>query len=525
MTSIENNIQKISSLIGAENVIQDQESLHFYSTDIFGSAKEQAIAVVRPGTADELISLIKLCIENEVTLSTRGGGASYTSSFPPARKDTIIIDSQRLKKIEVNEEDMFVTVEPGVTWLELYETLKPLGLRTPHWGPFSGRVATIAGSMSFHAISHGTNNAVSADSLSSLQVITGTGDIIDTGSQGSDEASSRFFRHYGPDLGGLFLGDSGALGVKTRITLKLVKYPEGFAACSFGFQNFENLFNAMKEISKLGLVSDNHGLDPRKQKTAIMEMENASTIAAAQSIMKSSRNIFDGLTQLMKMGMAGRGFLKDAAYSGHFTTEGINSKEAKLKLAEVRKVAQKFGKEVANSIPLYLHANPFMELTPILGPNGELWKPTHSVLPFSRVLKHNQDYLSLMTEFEDRMDKHGVYMNMMFSFIDSNAFLYEPTFLWQDEQTIYHKKVYPLDLKNVPTFERNPEGFELVHEIKDRLEDMARNNGAIHFQIGKDYPYLKTRTESTRKLLVMLKRELDPKNLINPGNLGFDENN
>ena len=110
-------------------------------------------------------------------------------------------------------------------------------------------------------------------------------------------------------------------------------------------------------------------------------------------------------------------------------------------------------------------------------------------------------------------------------FIDSNAFLYEPTFLWQDEQTIYHKKVYPLDLKNVPTFERNPEGFELVHEIKDRLEDMARNNGAIHFQIGKDYPYLKTRTESTRKLLVMLKRELDPKNLINPGNLGFDENN
>ena len=66
--------------------------------------------------------------------------------------------------------------------------------------------------------------------------------------------------------------------------------------------------------------------------------------------------------------------------------------------------------------------------------------------------------------------------------------------------------------------------WKLVHEIKDRLEDMARNNGAIHFQIGKDYPYLKTRTESTRKLLTMLKKELDPKNLINPGNLGFKEN-
>ncbi len=524
MTTIENSIQKISNLVGTENVLQDKDDLLFYSTDIFGTAKEQAIAVIKPANADELISLVKLCIEENVSMSTRGGGASYTSSFLPIRKETVIIDSERLKKIEVNEEDMYVTVEPGVTWLELYETLKPLGLRTPHWGPFSGRVATIAGSMSFHAISHGTNNAVSADSLSSLQVITGTGEIIETGSQGSDESSSPFFRHYGPDLGGLFLGDSGALGIKTRITLKLKKFPEGFAACSFGFEDFEHLFNAMKEISKLGLVSDNHGLDPRKQKTAIMEMENASTIAAAQSIMKSSRNVFDGLTQLMKMGLAGRGFLKGSAYSGHFTTEGIHSKEAKLKLAEVRKVAQKYGKEVANSIPLYLHANPFMELTPILGPNGELWKPTHSVLPFSRVLKHNQDYMSLMAEYEDRMNKHGVYMNMMFSFIDSNAFLYEPTFLWQDEQTIYHKKVYPLDLENIPTFEKNPMGYELVHEIKDRLEEMARNNGAIHFQIGKDYPYLKTRTESTKNLLHMLKKELDPKNLINPGNLGFEEN-
>ena len=73
-------------------------------------------------------------------------------------------------------------------------------------------------------------------------------------------------------------------------------YPEGFAACSFGFQDFEYLFYAMRDISKLGLVSDNHGLDPRKQKTAIMEMENASSIAAAKSIMKSSRNIFDGVT-------------------------------------------------------------------------------------------------------------------------------------------------------------------------------------------------------------------------------------
>ena len=101
------------------------------------------------------------------------------------------------------------------SWLELYETLKPLGLRTPI-GDHSQEVSTIAGSMSFHAISHGTNNAVSADSLSSLQVVTGTGDVIETGSQ-NDRSIVKFFRHYGPDLGGLFLGDSGALGSKQEL--------------------------------------------------------------------------------------------------------------------------------------------------------------------------------------------------------------------------------------------------------------------------------------------------------------------
>ena len=523
MQNLEHNLKEIIDIVGTDNLIKDKESLSFYSTDVFEVARAQAVAIVRPANADELIQVTQTCIKNEVPIIARGGGASYTGGYLPVVKNTFIIDTQNLKAIEINEEDMYVTVEPGVTWLELYETLKPLGLRTPFWGPFSGKVSTVGGSMSFHALSHGTNNAVSADSLLSLQVVLGNGDVIETGSQGKGSQTSRFFRYYGPDIGGFFLGDSGALGIKTRISLKLKKYPEGFAACSFGFPDFEHLFQAMRDVAKLGVVSDNHGLDPRKQKTAIMEMENTNPLAAAKSVYLSSRNPIDGLIQLLKMGVAGRGFLKKAAFSGHFTTEGINAKEAKIKLAEVRKIAQQFGKEVANSIPLYLHASPFMELTPILGPNGERWKPTHSVLPFSRVLKHDQDFESLMEEYKPKMEEYGVTMNRMFSFIESNAFLYEPTFLWKDQQLIYHKKMYPMDLNDVPVHDANPIGLELVHEIKDRIEKMSVANGAIHFQIGKDYPYLNNRTEATRQLLISLKQQFDPKNLINPGSLGFDK--
>ena len=522
MSLIESTLKEIKASFGNDYVITDLESLTFYSTDVFKKADEIAVAVIRPADADELISIAQICIKNEVPLVTRGGGASYTGGYLPSLKNTLIIDTGLLTNIDINQEDMYVTVEPGVTWLKLHETLKSLGLRTPFWGPFSGRVATVGGAMSYHAISHGTNNCLSADSLAGMQIVIGNGDVIDTGSKGDLPESSPFFRYYGPDLGGLFLGDSGALGIKTRISLKLVEYPEGFAACSYGFPDFNTLFTAMSEISKTGAISDNHGLDPRKQKTALMEMENTNSLMAAKSVFLSSRNPLDGLLQIMKMGFAGRDFLKKAAFSGHFAAEGINNKDAKIKLALARSIARKYGKEVANSIPIYLHANPFMELTPILGPNGERWKPTHSVLPFSKVLKHNSDFESLMMEYKDRMNLHHVEMHRMFSFIDRNAFLYEPTFLWNDQQSIYHKKVYPADLEQIPVHKANPEGLQLVNEIKQRLEEISIANGAIHFQIGKDYPYLQTRTKETRTLLHSIKKQLDPKNLINPGALGFD---
>ena len=145
MSLIESTLKEIKASFGNDYVITDLESLTFYSTDVFKQADEIAVAVVRPDDADELISIAQICIKNEVSLVTRGGGASYTGGYLPSQKNTLIIDTQLLTKIDINKEDMYVTVEPGVTWLKLHETLKPLGLRTPFWGPFSGRVATVVG--------------------------------------------------------------------------------------------------------------------------------------------------------------------------------------------------------------------------------------------------------------------------------------------------------------------------------------------------------------------------------------------
>lgn len=515
-------LEKLASVMGQSRLLTDTESRTFYSTDVYRQADVLAAAVARPGTIAELHEVVRLCIHHRSPLVVRGGGASYTDGYLPVRPQTICIDASRLTGIEVNVVDGYVTVEPGVTWAALHERLARDNVRTPMWGPFSGLAATVAGGMSHYAVNYGSGlYGVSAESLLGMDVILANGEMIATGSGGAAGALP-FFRFYGPDITGLFVGDAGAFGVKARLTLRLIRRPAGFAAASFGFPDGERALLAMMETARLNVVAQNFGLDPRQQKTALTRMESTSSVEAALSVFRSARNPLDGALQVARMGLAGRNFLRNAVYSAHFSTEGLSNAEARQKLVHVREVAMRYGAEVANSIPTFFRANPFMQLTPILGPNGERWKPTHGVLPFSRVLRHHADFEALVAEYRDRMQSNRVQLTRMLMFFSSNAFIYEPTFLWEDEQTIYHRRVYPADLlSKVPEHDANPAGRKLVAELKERLADLCVKNGASHLQVGKDYPYLATRRPEVREFVRSLKRLLDPEGIMNPGALGL----
>jgi FAD/FMN-containing dehydrogenase len=514
--------EQLTQIVGSQHVLLDEESRVFYSTDVYRQADVLAVAVVQPGSVDELQQLVRVCAASNSPMVARGGGASYTDGYLPIRDNTISIDTSRLKKITVNEQDMYVTAEAGVTWAELHAVLKEKGLRTPFWGPFSGLVATVGGSMSSYAVNYGSGlYGVSAESLTGMDIVLASGELLSTGSAGGKD-NSPFFRFYGPDITGMFVGDAGALGIKARVSMRLMKRPEGFAACSFGFPDGESTLKAMVEIARLGVVAQNFGLDPRQQKTALTRMASANPFDAAKSVFLSARNPLDGAIQVARMGLAGRNFLKNASYSAHFSAEGLTHTEAKAKIAEVRAIGRQYGAEVANSIPTYFNAEPFMELLPILGPNGERWKPTHGIIPFSRLLKHHADFEALLDEYRERMEAARVQLTRMLMFFSTNGFIYEPTFLWEDAQSIYHKKVYPAGLlPAVPVHPDNPEGRALVSEIKHRILDLCVQNGACHMQIGKDYPYLETRKPEMATLIKSLKAMLDPSGLMNPGALGL----
>ena len=114
----------LRQILGNDNVLTDADNRRFYSSDVYREAAPAEI-VIRPGGTEDLQRAVKAATLAGYAVFPRGGGLSYTDGYLPDRQKAVMVDLLRLKKIiEINAEDMYVTVEPAVSWAELYEALK-----------------------------------------------------------------------------------------------------------------------------------------------------------------------------------------------------------------------------------------------------------------------------------------------------------------------------------------------------------------------------------------------------------------
>jgi FAD/FMN-containing dehydrogenase len=513
-------LQKLVAAIGQEHVLTDPAEREFHAMDVY-NFRSLPMAVVRPGSVADLQAVVRIAAAAGVALVPRGGGASYTDAYLPATSNSVLIDTCRLNRVvEINADDMYVTVEPGVTWHDLWQALKAQGLRTSFWGPFSGLKATIGGSTSQNSVSLGSGNfGISADAVLGFEIVLANGEILRTGAHAAANGTP-FFRWYGPDLTGLFCGDAGALGIKARITLRLIKDPPYFGAASFGFDTFENMAGGMAAAARENVVADNFGLDPKLQQGQLGKASAKDAMTAAMAVAKTSRNPVDAAVRLTKMAAAGKRFLAGHNYSAHYTVEGVSRAEINGKLAVLRQAMAPFGQETANTIPTVIRAMPFIPLYPILGPKGERWVPMHGIMPFSKVRGFHQQLARLYADYAERMKKHKVDKGGMFTAINTHGFLYEPVFYWEDDRTAFHKRYLPQEyLQMLPEYAANPDGRALVREMRAEIQKLFAAAGAIHMQVGKAYTYMEGRQPEAARAMRELKKLLDPQNLMNPGAL------
>ena len=514
-------LSEVKSIVGGANYLDELAEREFFSQDYYRRADPVA-AIIQPVSVDALAAAVSCLTKAGVALYPRGGGYSYTDAYLPTRAPGVTVDTRRLNRIlEVNEQDMYVIAEAGCTWAELEEHLRPLGLRTPFWGPLSGLNATLGGGISQGSVSLGSAKyGPSAESVIGLDVVVADGTIVPTGSAGQ-QSHSPFFRHYGPDLTGLFCNDAGALGIKARVTLRLMRRRPLVHGLSFGFDDFRGMSEALAAVSALGLATEASGMTREAALRASTTGGILDDLKILLQVGGSGPGWIGGVSRMAKMALAGRRYFRDSPAIANFVVEAFNRDELKGQLAAVRQCLAGLGVEIPNTIPTVMRARPFADYD-MVNPDGRRQLPMHTILPYSQATEFNDSYRALLARYAGPMKEHGVDAISVCAAISTNGLLIEPVLMWHDVLEEFHRRnSSAAAIARVKATEPNLAARELVAELHSQIVENMYQSGGVHLQIGKAYPYLRDRSESQIKALQELKHLFDPGGLMNPGALGL----
>jgi FAD/FMN-containing dehydrogenase len=524
VTADEALVSKLKQIVGNDHVLTEEKDRDFFSTDLSGRDREIAAVVIQPGTTEELAAAVEAAVKAGLSIVARGGGMSYTSGYTPERPDTMLIDMLRINRIlEINVDDMYVVVECGCTWKTLYEALAEKGVRTPYWGPLSGKYATVGGALSQNSLFHGSGiHGTVADSVIGLEVVLPSGEILQTGS-GAHKTSNGFWRHFGPDMTGIFTADTGAFGVKSVATFRLLDIQPSTAYMAFKFDTLADVLKAQTRIARLKIASECYMFDPYYnagfEKQGITFSEGISIVGKV-----ARKGGLKGLASAAKMAVTGQKLLKDVQYSMHMTFDALTDVIAN----EHQEIAaaiciEENGTEMDNTIPKIFRAEPFGGVrTILLGADGELWVPVHGFFPLSRAVEAGAATEKWMEEKRPIFEKYDIKTSYLTAFAGAE-FVIEPSFYWKDKLGDFRLSLIEEEFaekwKDIP---EDVEKREVVLKLREELAELFDSLGAGHLQIGKFYNFSSLmKNDSLWKLLNGVKDLVDPDRKVNPGSLGL----
>lgn len=516
-------ITELKTILGDEGVNEKRADIELVSQDIWAVGVNAAF-IAAPASVQELSETVAAANRRGVALNPRGGGMSYTKGYIPDRENVGVLDLSRMNRIvEINEDDMYVTVEAGCTWDALYEALKQKGLRTPFWGPLSGLTSTIGGGVSQNNAFFGCGlYGTTGESVLAVTVVLADGTVLRTGTGGAKEGKP-FFRYYGPDLTGLFCGDCGALGFKAEITLRLMPMPSHEDWASFEFQSRDACAEAMQTVMKENIACEVFGFDPNLQRVHMKHASLAADVKTLGKVVKAQGSLLKGLKEGAKIALAGRDFVDAAAHTLHFVVEGQSAAAVADGMTRLKALCESHqGKETENSIPKIIRSNPFGPLNSILGPEGERWVPVHGIVATSDGPDAWADIKNAFDAMREDLDAHDILTGFLVTTLGATGYLIEPIFIWPEAINPIHEQTVEADfLAKLPRHAPNPEATAVVERARQAALDVFSKYKAAHFQIGRTYPYKENREPEAWAFLEKIKNAADPQGRINPGVLGL----
>ena len=422
-------------------------------------------AVARPGSEEEVASMVELCSEMDVPIAARGGGTGLAAGCVPPPGGIVLALERLNRAIDADEMNHTITVQAGMPLHDLYEHVEAMNLFfPPHPGDegafIGGAVAANAGGT--RAVKYGTVRRF----VLGLQVVLADGRTVELGGKFVKSSS-------GYNLLNLMIGSEGTLGIITRVTLALLPAPGFNITLVAPFSSVGDAVDAVPSILKRGIIP------------SAMEFVEHSVLRCAERLLGRSWPAQAGEASLMII------------LDGRTKEEGMDQAE---KIAEI--VEAGGGLEVLVAERRDRQAE-ILEMRSIL---YEVLKPaTVDVLDICVPRSEIAGHVHFIHELEERLD------------------IPLPTFGHAADGNV-HTHLLRCALEDGAVGNEIPGWKAKLDQARTELfRDASRRGGVISGEHGiglakRDY-LSETLGEVNVDLMKKIKTALDPKGILNPGKI------
>ncbi len=237
-------LQRLRSIVGESGWIQ-KESMEPFLNEYRNRYRGSAAAILQPESTNEIMQIVKICSNNNVGIVPQGGNTGLVGgSVPNQDGSQIIVNLSRMNRVrDLDRSALTITAEAGTVLSHIQNVaeeancLFPLSLGAEGSCQIGGNLATNAGGI--HVVGYGTTRALTLG----LEVVLPDGSLWN-GLRSLTKDNS------GYDLKQLFVGSEGTLGIITAATLRLFPAPKQKATVIAAISSIENALATMNSLQQ-----------------------------------------------------------------------------------------------------------------------------------------------------------------------------------------------------------------------------------------------------------------------------------
>ncbi|MEK7714774.1 MAG: FAD-binding protein, partial [candidate division NC10 bacterium] len=238
--------RELEAIVGRGAVLSDPDELLVYESDGLTLFRALADFVVFPTSAEHVAAIVRLANREGLPFVARGAGTGLSGGCLPAEGGLVLSMMRMNRVLEVDYENQFAVVEPGLVNLHLSAKVGPRGYYFAP-DPTSQQACTIGGNIATNSGGpHTLKYGVTVNHVLGLEVVLPDGEIVWLGGKTRDSQ--------GYDLAGVFVGSEGTFGIATKIAVRILKKPQAVKTVLAVFDEIDHASAAVSAIIARGLV-------------------------------------------------------------------------------------------------------------------------------------------------------------------------------------------------------------------------------------------------------------------------------